>query len=59
MLKKGRPIMIDLADLGLYVGGISVFIFYGVTEKAMQAQLQEYINKDTLIFESGKEGNGH
>lgn len=56
-LKTGRPIQVDLTDLGVYVGyGISILIFYGKTEEAMKTDLQHYINEDTLVFENGKEG---
>lgn len=39
LLMQGRPISIDLRDLGLPKG--RVMIFYGTTEEAMKAELQK------------------
>lgn len=38
LLMEGKPISIDLRDLGLEKG--RVMIFYGATEEAMKAELE-------------------
>lgn len=43
-LKEGKPIYVDLAELG--ING-SLMIFYGKTEADLVATIKPYIGKDT------------
>ena len=47
LLKEGRPIVVNLADLGLAPG--KVMIFYGKTESAMAKTMRPFINEDTIV----------
>ena len=44
-LKKGKPISIDLSEMGF--PGNKAMIFYGETEEDMQRDLAEYIGTET------------
>lgn len=46
-LKKGRPISVDLREMGLPGGRL--MIFWGETEAAMAEELREFIGPDTTI----------
>ena len=47
LLKQGRPIVIDLASMGLPPG--EIFIFYGKTEQALTRDILPYITEDTIV----------
>lgn len=46
-LKQGKPIHIQLADLGLPQG--ELLIFYGKDEQAITKDLLPYIGEDTIL----------
>jgi hypothetical protein len=46
-MKQGQPVSMDLTDMGL--PGVTIGIFYGRDERAMMAELQEFIGPETKI----------
>jgi hypothetical protein len=46
-LRKGNPIVVDLADLGITFKA-EVFIFTGKNEKTMKKDLEQFIAFDTV-----------
>lgn len=46
-LKQGKPILIDLDEMGIHGGKLT--IFYGKTEAKMARELSEMIGPDTEI----------
>lgn len=47
LLQEGKPIVINLADLGLPPG--RVLIFYGETEASMAAEMAAFIGPKTIL----------
>ncbi len=52
LLHQGKPITFDLAEIGM-VG--RVVIFAGETERAMAAQLREFVTEDTVVTDRTRE----
>jgi len=52
LLKQGKPISIDLKEMGI---DKKLMIFYGVTENHMKNMLNEFIGDKTEIKELKKE----
>ena len=50
-LKEGRPIQIDLTEMGL---NGTMLIFYGKDEIAMAKQLEPFLGPDTKVFDLTK-----
>lgn len=48
LLREGRPIVVDLADLGITLKA-EIFIFTGKDERSMKKDLKQYIGPDTVI----------
>lgn len=48
LLQHGKPVVVNLADLGLPPG--KIMIFYGKTEKDMAAMLSEFIGPGTTVI---------
>ena len=47
LLKEGRPIVVELAPLGLSPG--KVMLFYGKTEAALAKALLPFISEETTV----------
>lgn len=57
-LKEGRPILIRLADLDIPFDVTSraseIVIFYGETEEALEAELDQFIGPETKVYRPGR-----
>ena len=48
LLKQGKPIKINLADMGLPSG--TIMIFYGKTEAAMAKEMLPFLDENTRVY---------
>lgn len=56
-LKQGRPILVNLQDLG-FTQPIEVMIFYGESKELIVSQLKPYIGKGTVVHGEEKPSDG-
>lgn len=48
LLKQGKPLIVDLAEMGLPPG--KIMIFYGNTEAAMAKEMLPFISEATRVY---------
>ena len=53
-LIKGNPILAPLDQLGVKFRNMDVYIFFGETEEAMQAELKGVITESTRVIDRKK-----